>query len=176
MKKRTVVIMTIELIKSNKFRNGAGFLINRATDSFFTNLGFINQVYTGAGLSTDTSFQMLKGSTLTFYETTITAEQIATGNGKHVVLSPRTNDEIEFTTPGKKQIDMTLASHSHALEQAIFATGVKISNDWANLLNPTVQPANMVTPPIAPAPPVVEAEVNMDAIEEEADTLADEAE
>lgn len=171
MNKKQLVINSIDFIRSLKFRNGGRFLINKTSaNPVWLQPGFIKQIYTGIGLSTDTPFQQLKGSMLSYYELEVTDEMLAAGNGTYKVEGPVTKREIVFTTSGKKQIDFQLENMSEALTKAIFSIGVVADTSWASTVQ-SVPQAQTTQQPV-PEPAVVE---DHDAIEEEENVLEDEA-
>lgn len=162
LSRKRVVISTISFVVSQKINGGGSFLINEGTPTaMWLNVGFIKNLFTNKGLSTKTSFQMLCGSTLQYFEGAITNEQLATAGGTILATNPLPGGEpIPFKKPGLKQTGHTLIAMSDKLENAIFGSGVVFADDWANIGATPAAPARPAMPdfdeePVAATPATI---------------------
>lgn len=151
--KLTVVVSSISFVKTT-----GNFIINEASsNAMWLNAGFIKNIYSSLGLSTKTSFQLLKGCTIRFYKLEVTDEMLAAGGGKHSITSNIGNNRpIEFKTKGVKFFDHSVLSNSAALDNAIMSSGVVLDDSWAGDAKPAATPST-------PAINVPKAEITEEA-------------
>ncbi len=160
-KAKKLIVNKIGYVASRK-----SFLINEgASNPLWVNAGFIRQIFTNLGLSTQTTFQKLLGTTISYQECNVTPEMIAENNGTVIIESPVQKREITFQKPGLKQVDVLVVEYGMTLRNSIDNAGLVFDNSWAD--RQTTTPANtaQTAKPVQHIPPVEEAE----AIEEDVD-------
>jgi hypothetical protein len=154
--KAKLLINNIAFVKAAN--NGQGsFLVNQGMPTEqWLNTGFIKAIYSNMGLSTNTSFMLLRGSVVSYYKLNVTPEMIAAGiaagHTGHVALSNLGNNrEITWKTPGEKAFDHVMDTLSEVLDTQINGSGVHFDNSWAGTPTPTVaatpKPAAVNMPP-----------------------------
>lgn len=167
LNRKRVVIATISLVRSQKVANGGSFLINEGTaQAMWVNINFVKNLFTNKGLSTQTSFQMLCGSTLQYFEGTVTDEMLAQAGGEVLAENPQPGGEpIAFKKPGLKQTGHTLIAMSDKLSDAIFNSGVVFDSGWADIGTVPAAPARPAMPnndeePVAKTPETITDKAN----------------
>ncbi len=125
------------------------FLINQDTaNAMWLGAGFIKQIFSNLGLSTKTSFQLLKGTTLQAYKLVITEDMLQ--NGEYTAKSNLGNNrDITWKSAGIKFFDHSVLNNSAMLDNAIAASGVTFDDSWAGDPAPVAPraAATMVTTP-----------------------------
>lgn len=151
--KSKLVVSSISFIAKT-----GNFLINQDTPTaMWLNAGFIKQIYSNLGLSTKTSFQLLKGCTLQFFKLEVTDEMLAANGGEYKIKSNIGNNrEITFTSKGMKFFDHSVLSNSAMLDNAIAASGVTFDDSWAGPAIATTAAAPAANIPAVPAATVTE--------------------